>query len=106
MLLPADVVLTLVRTGTLADSDFIGKKTYTLADGSELKSARFILREMRTGSFTLSNVVARIGPVEGGLLLGQSFLSRFDLMGTRQQSTRPDPRSCTTTCYGPVERGG
>lgn len=31
---PADVVSTLIRTGTIAASDFIGKQTYILADGS------------------------------------------------------------------------
>ena len=31
---PADVVLTLVRTGTLTGDDFLGKRTYTMADGS------------------------------------------------------------------------
>lgn len=77
VLVPADVMLTLVRTGTLAEGDFIGEQTYKLADGSELKSARFILREVRIGRHVLANVTASVGPVEGGLLLGQSFLSRF-----------------------------
>ena len=31
---PADVVMTLIRTGTLQDTDFIGTQTYKLADGS------------------------------------------------------------------------
>lgn len=30
---PADVVMTLIRTGTIAKNDFIGTQTYTLADG-------------------------------------------------------------------------
>jgi hypothetical protein len=34
--LPADVVLTLFRTGTLSKTDFIGSVTYTLADGSRV----------------------------------------------------------------------
>src|SRR5215469_1681814 len=33
---PADVVLTLFRTGTIGKSDFIGEQTYVLADGSKL----------------------------------------------------------------------
>jgi hypothetical protein len=32
--LPAEIVLTLLRTGTLSSSDFIGKTTLVLADGS------------------------------------------------------------------------
>lgn len=75
--LPADVALTLIRTGTLSPDDFIGKETYTLANGSELKSARFIIHELKVGNYTATNVPASIGSVQGDLLLGQSFLSRF-----------------------------
>ena len=35
--IPADVVLTLIRTGTLRDTDFLGQKTYTLADGQRYR---------------------------------------------------------------------
>jgi uncharacterized protein/predicted aspartyl protease len=77
VLIPADVVLTLFRTGTLNGQDFIGERTYILADGSKLPSARFTLRELRVGEHRLANVAASVGPVEGGLLLGQSFLARF-----------------------------
>lgn len=75
--IPADVVLTLYRTETLAPSDFIGEQTYVLADGSKVPSARFTLRELRVGSHRLTNVVASVGAPAGDLLLGQSFLSRF-----------------------------
>ncbi|MGH7099570.1 MAG: retroviral-like aspartic protease family protein [Stellaceae bacterium] len=77
VLIPADVVLTLARTGTIADSDFIGDQTYTLADGSTIKSARFMLRDLQVGGQDIHNVTASIGPVKSSPLLGQSFLSRF-----------------------------
>src|SRR5262249_50893948 len=41
--IPADVVMTLVRTGTVATGDFVGKATYVLADGSKLPSLRFLV---------------------------------------------------------------
>jgi uncharacterized protein/peptidoglycan hydrolase-like protein with peptidoglycan-binding domain len=77
VLIPADVVLTLARTGTIAAGDFIGDQTYTLADGSTLKSARFVLRAVQVGDQEVRNVTASIGPVNSNPLLGQSFLSRF-----------------------------
>lgn len=77
VLIPADVMLTLVRTKTLKSSDFTGEKHYTLADGTDLPSRTFVLRELRVGNHRLENVRASVGPVTGGLLLGQSFLSRF-----------------------------
>jgi clan AA aspartic protease (TIGR02281 family) len=75
--IPADVVMTLVRTETITDADFLGKETYRMADGSTVPSQRFVIRSLKVGDKTLENVVGSIAPVAGGLLLGQSFLSRF-----------------------------
>jgi predicted aspartyl protease len=62
VLIPADVVLTLFRTETLAGSDFTGTKTYVLADGSKLPSEQFVLRELKVGDHRLTNVTASVGP--------------------------------------------
>jgi predicted aspartyl protease len=74
---PNDVVSTLVRTGTITDADFLGKKTYRLADGSTVPSQQFAIRSLKVGDKTLKNVVGSISPSASDLLLGQSFLSRF-----------------------------
>jgi tetratricopeptide (TPR) repeat protein len=75
--IPADVVSTLVRTGTLKDSDFLGEKTYVLADGSKVPSRTFRIRSLKVGRKVLEDVDGRVASVQGTLLLGQSFLSRF-----------------------------
>jgi predicted aspartyl protease len=75
--IPADVVLTLIRTGTVSDKDFIGTKTYVLADGSKLPSPSFIIHELRVGDFIVKNVTASVSPMQGDPLLGQSFLSKL-----------------------------
>jgi hypothetical protein len=75
--IPADVVMTLRRTGTIRDSDFIGEQTYRLADGSTIKSRTFRIRHLQVGARTIDNVLGSVANVEGSLLLGQSFLSRF-----------------------------
>ena len=75
--IPADVVMTLARTGTITNADFLGKQIYRLADGSTVPSVRFVIRSLKIGDLTLQNVTGNIAPVKGGLLLGQSFLSRF-----------------------------
>ncbi len=77
VLIPADVAMTLARTGTIAKGDFIGDQLYQIGDGSTLKSERFILRELRVGSQVVQNVVASIGSMKGEPLLGQSFLAHF-----------------------------
>ena len=75
--IPADVVQTLRGTGTVSNADFIGTKTYVLADGSKLPGEAFILHEVRVGDHVVKNITAGVSPVQGKLLLGQSFLSRL-----------------------------
>lgn len=75
--IPADVVMTLIRTGTLSDQDFVGEQIYRLADGSTVKSKTFRIRRLKVGDKVVDNVMASVANVNGSLLLGQSFLSRF-----------------------------
>jgi clan AA aspartic protease (TIGR02281 family) len=75
--IPADVVLTLMRTGTITQEDFLGNQTYRLADGSTVRSKIFRIRLLKVGDQSVQNVQASISDVNGGLLLGQSFLGRF-----------------------------
>jgi predicted aspartyl protease len=75
--IPADVVSALVRSGAVAESDFIGRKTYLLADGSTVPSAVLMLRSLTVGGLTVENVRAGETPARGSLLLGQTFLARF-----------------------------
>jgi len=75
--LPADVFSTLKRTGTIKESDVVGERTYLLADGSERQSTTFTIRSLRVGDMIVENVRASVPPVQGPLLLGQSFLKRF-----------------------------
>jgi predicted aspartyl protease len=75
--IPADVVMTLLRTGTLSRADFLGTQTYRLADGSTMPSQTFRIRSLKVGDRIVENVIGSIAPVAGNLLLGQSFLSRF-----------------------------
>jgi clan AA aspartic protease (TIGR02281 family) len=75
--IPGDVVRTLMRTGTITKADFLGTKTYVLADGTEMPSRRIRIRRLQVGSLTLRDVPAAVGPLEGSLLLGQSFLGQL-----------------------------
>ena len=75
--IPADVYYTLVRTGTIKDSDVIDQRTVVLADGSQTKLPSFTIRSLKIGDKIIENVKATVLPLEGQLLLGQSFLTRF-----------------------------
>ena len=75
--IPADVVLTLIRAGTIQRTDFIGAQTYVLADGSKIESHSFRIRSLKVGDRILENVIGSVASTKGSLLLGQSFLGRF-----------------------------
>ncbi len=75
--IPADVFMTLLRTDTITEGDFLGKQTYQLADRSTVPSQRSVIRSLKVGDRILENVTGSVAPVAGSLLLGQSFLSRF-----------------------------
>jgi clan AA aspartic protease (TIGR02281 family) len=77
VVLPADVFGTLIRTGTIADADLMGKQNFTLADGSTQAQETFRIRSLKIGGRVLHDVEASVAPVAGSLLLGQSFLRRF-----------------------------
>lgn len=75
--IPADVVLVLLRTGTLNSGDFLGTANYILADGSTVPSQEFHIRSLKVGDRVFDNIVGSVENANAPLLLGQSFLSRF-----------------------------
>ena len=74
---PLDVYSTLMRKGTIKDSDVIGERTYELADGSTSQSFTIVIRSLKVGDIVVGSVTGSVGPMQGSLLLGQSFLERF-----------------------------
>jgi hypothetical protein len=74
---PAEVVFTLWRTGRLQSANFIGNSIYRLADGQELPSLNFKIRELQAGQHVIRNVVGSLNSFGAAPLLGGSFLSRF-----------------------------
>jgi clan AA aspartic protease (TIGR02281 family) len=75
--IPSDVASTLVRAGTISPGDYIGSKTFVLADGSTIPSPEFRIRSLRVGGIVLHDVVASVTGPDGSLLLGQTFLQRL-----------------------------
>ncbi len=76
--IPRDVFSTLIRSGTISGADIIGEQTYRLADGSTSVGMTFRIRVLKVGNRELENVTGSVAPETGTLLLGQSFLSRFN----------------------------
>ena len=73
-----DVASTLIKTGTVNASDFIGTQKYVFADGSTATSKVFIIRKLTIGNHTVSNVRASISKsINAPMLLGQSVQQKF-----------------------------
>jgi hypothetical protein len=105
VLIPADVALTLARTDTVKTGDFIGTATYVLANGSELPSARFILRELKVGDHTIKNVVASIGPVRSEPVSITKFFCRRTHRGLSSPPARLDrPHAAPALPLGRISR--
>jgi clan AA aspartic protease (TIGR02281 family) len=75
--IPADVFLTLMRTGTIQTSDFMGEKPYEIADGSKVTSQTFRIRSLKVGDMVVQDVTGSVSSPGSKLLLGQSFLRRL-----------------------------
>lgn len=73
-----DIALTLIKTGTITDNDFIGKQQYRFANGATATSEVFILHEIKIGDYKIKNVRASISnSINAPMLLGQSMLQRI-----------------------------
>jgi aspartyl protease family protein len=76
--LSPDVALTLMRTGTISESDWLPSQTYTFADGSKAKSKRFLIKKLVIGNQTLTNIEASISnSIEAPMLIGQNVMQKL-----------------------------
>ena len=75
--IPEELADEMKRSSTLADSDFLGQRRFTLADGSSLQQRVLRLKSLQIGDRTMENVLAAVGAPRSRPLLGQSFLRRL-----------------------------
>src|SRR5258706_4670455 len=75
--IPADVVASLVKAGSITNVDFLGQGIYSLADGSKAQSRIIRLRSVKVGDVLIEDVRANETPENSPLLLGQSFLRKL-----------------------------
>lgn len=76
--LSPDVALTLLRTGTISENDWLLDQVYTFADGSKAKSKRFLIKKLIIGNQTLTNIEASISKsIEAPMLIGQNVMQKL-----------------------------
>ena len=76
--IPQEIADELTRKGTLNDGDFLGERSFAVADGRRLLQRVFRLRSVQIGTRPMENVLAAIGAPHSQALLGQSMLKRLD----------------------------
>mgnify|MGYP000854849074 CR=1 FL=1 len=73
-----DVALTLIKTGTIKESDWLPGAFYSFADGTTAKSMRFTLKSVKIGEKVVYDVTCIISnSLDAPMLLGQSVLKKF-----------------------------
>ena len=73
-----DVALTLIRTGTISENDWLPDQTYIFADGSKAKSKRFVIRRLAIGNQILTDIEASISnSIEAPMLIGQNVMNKL-----------------------------
>jgi len=75
--IPAGAVKSLVDAGFIAQSDFLGERTFRIANGSTMQAQALRIRSLQVGNVVVENVEASVLPDNAPLLLGQSFLRRL-----------------------------
>jgi hypothetical protein len=69
--------MTLFRTGTLQESDFVGTRTFRLDDGSTVPSPTFYIRVLKVGNREVRAILGSVSSVKGSFLAGRIFLTHF-----------------------------
>ncbi|TMJ21994.1 MAG: hypothetical protein E6G95_21325 [Alphaproteobacteria bacterium] len=75
---PQEVADELMRKGALSPSDFLGERSFVVADGRKLQQKMIRLRSIQVGNRPMDNVLAAVGAPHSQALLGQSLLRRLN----------------------------
>lgn len=78
ILINSEIESHLVSIGVLRNSDYLDSQTYIIADGSSQTLKRAKLQSLKINDIIFNNNIVAIGDSNKILLLGMSFLSKFD----------------------------
>lgn len=67
----------LLKNNLISNNSYLPNALYRLADGSVSECKRVLIKRITVGNLTLRNVVASVGNSNTPLLLGRSFLDKF-----------------------------
>ena len=97
--IPSDVFRTLIRTGTVSESDIIRTDKAQTATGEVVDTLVVNIRNLKIGNKILHNVETSVGGTEASLLLGQSALQQLEpwSINTRKKILTIGPSNTQST---------
>lgn len=67
----------LLQLNLVSKNDFLGKQTYTLANGKEILCDVYSINNVQVGKFTVNNLIIGASKETDVFLLGKTFLNKF-----------------------------
>ncbi len=77
VIVPTDVFSTLRRAAPSKSRNLLANEHTFWPTARNYNQLRFTIRSLKVGDIVVQNVRGSVAPVQGNLLLGQSFLERF-----------------------------
>lgn len=79
--IPPYIAYTLFAEGKISEKQYLPSRKYLLANGSVVTCPRFLLKELKIGSFVLKDVACSISESNSSkILIGQSVLGLFKVV--------------------------
>lgn len=75
--IPIDTVATMIRMGIINQASFIGSQPFAMKDGVILPSKSFVIRNIKIGSYTITNQIAIIDLKSNNMKIGRATLEAF-----------------------------
>lgn len=77
VLISQEIEKKLIESKIITKSNYLSSSLYKIADGSIIECRRLLLPEIKIGNYIVKNVIASINSSGNTLLLGKSFLDKF-----------------------------
>lgn len=77
LLISDDFFRLLLKKGYISDKDYKGEGRYVLANGSIDKCKKYLVNNIRIGSFLVNNVIVSVSLQANDFLVGKSLLNKF-----------------------------
>ncbi len=98
VVIPRDIIVAMVREGTVTKADYVGPIIHTFANGRAQQLEVVRLKSLTVGGRTVQNVLCSAGDGPQVFLLGQSFLSKLTSWSIDNARGHSRPAGLSAAC--------